>query len=332
MVTTRAGSGRQTLAFAALLIALLAGPPLHAATPGDADALTERGLRFEQGDAVEQDWDRARAYYEEAIAAGSREALWRLGRLLAFDHGDPFDDPATGHDLLRQAAEGGDARAAWDLAVIHHDGRDVPPDPGRAADWARQAAPAIPLASMMLAELFTAGAGVDQDLEAARRHARDAAAGDITAGALMLGRMRLLGEGGPVNIDGAEEALAQAHATGHQQATRMLATLLSDGHHREPDFPRARALLRGRAIAGDPHVQIEFARWLVTWNPDGPEIAMGWFWVQVAAPYRGRFDEGWDALWHELDEALTQRLAATEREEIRATARDWRPGQVPPSF
>lgn len=330
MTTTRSTPRTGRLRLAAALLALLVATPLPAATPADARELTERGLRFEQGEGVTQDWQRAREYYEEAIAAGSIEALWRLGRLLAFDHGDPFDDPAGGHDLLRQAAEAGDARAAWDLAVVHHDGRGVPRDPTRAADWAQQAAPDIPLASMMLAELFAAGDGVDRDPAAARRHARDAAANDIATGALMLGRMRLQGEGGPVDIDGAEQALEQAHATGHQQATRMLATLLSDGRHREPDFPRAREVLRTRAIAGDPHVQIEFARWLVTWNPDGPDIAAGWFWVQVAAPYRGRFDEGWDALWNELHEALSARLDAETRQALTRDAEAWRPGRSPP--
>lgn len=292
----------------------------------EAGTLTRQGLRHERGDGAEQDWDMARAYYERAIDAGDSDALWRLGRLLVFDHGDPFDEPGAGRELLVRGAEAGDARAAWDLALIHFEGRDVERNPARAAAWARRAAPEIPRAAMMLAELHERGDGVERDLSAAREHAATASAGGLGAGALMLGRMQLLGIGGNADPRAAIASLERAHRLGSEQATRMLARALSDGRHLEPDFARARSILAGAAQRGDPNAQLALARWLVTWNPDGPEIAEAWFWVRVAEPYRGAIGAEWDALWQELDAALVDRLDAGARETIRARAAEWQPG------
>lgn len=315
---------------------ILSAHPVSASHAADALApaeLAAEGLRHERGEGVAQDWQAARRFYEQAIAGGDIDAHWRLGRLLTFDHGDPFHAPDQGRELLQRAATAGDPRAAWDLAVIHFSGRDVARDRELAARWAREAAADIPQAALMLAQLLESGDGLEQpDPAGARRAAEQATAGDIGDAWLMLGRMQLQGIGGEADPQEAVASLQHAHELGHERATRMLAMALSDGRFLEPDFERARELLATTARIGEPHVQLAYARWLVTWNPQGPELMPAWFWVQVARPYRGRLDDGWDALWEELDDALTQRLEAAERERVHAAADDWRPGQAVPDF
>lgn len=315
-------------AAAALAAALLGvAGPLGATVAEDPEQLTDLAKQYEDGEGVEQDWQTARELYEQAIEVGGSEALWRLGRLLAFDRDDPFDDPDQGRELLVRGAEAGESRAAYDLATMYFHGRGVEQDRARAAKWAERAADAIPQARMMLADLYHAGDGVEQDRAAAREWAERAAMAGLADALLMAGRMQLLGIGGAADTETALANLQRAHEQGHERATRMLATALSDGRHVEPDFARARDVLESAARKGDPSVQIALARWLVTWNPDGPELRRAWFWVQTARPYRGEFDSGWDNLWNELDTALRERLPEDERAEVREQAEQWQPGE-----
>ena len=320
-------------AMGALILLLSSASVSHAAETLEPAELTAEALRHERGDGVEQDWQAARELYEQAIAGGDVDAHWRLGRLLSFDHGDPFHAPDEGRALLHQAATAGDPRAAWDLAVIHFSGRNVPRDRALAAQWAREAAAEIPQAAMMLAQLLESGEGLEEaDPAGARRAAEQATAGDLGDAWLMLGRMQLQGIGGAAEPRQAIDSLQRAHELGHERATRMLAMALSDDRFVEPDFERARDLLATSARIGEPHVQLAYARWLVTWNPHGPEVRPAWFWVQAARPYRGALDDSWDALWEELDDALGQRLDADERERVQALADDWRPGRPVPEL
>lgn len=322
-----------SVALGGLLLAFAPASLGQAVETPEPTELTAEGLRHERGDGVAQDWETARERYEQAIAGGDIDAHWRLGRLLTFDHDDPFHAPDEGRELLRRAASAGDPRAAWDLAVIHFSGRDVPRDRAQAAQWAREAAAEIPQAAMMLAQLLESGQGLEKaDPAGARQAAEEATAGDLADAWLMLGRMQLQGVGGEADPQQAVDNLQRAHELGHERATRMLAMALSDDRFLEPDFERARALLATRARIGEPHVQLAYARWLVTWNPQGPELARAWFWVQAARPYRGALDAGWDALWEELDEALRERLGADERERVQALAEEWRPGERVPDL
>ncbi|OYQ35321.1 hypothetical protein CHU95_08895 [Niveispirillum lacus] len=123
------------------------------------------------------DMRRALYWYGQAANKGDADAAWTLAELFRGDLGIP-DDMEQAAGWYRKAAEMGHAEAAFDLGLLYTEGYGVERDTSEAARWFQQAADAgIARALYMLGTLYEQGVDGAADLEAARawyRQAQDA--------------------------------------------------------------------------------------------------------------------------------------------------------------
>jgi TPR repeat protein len=112
-----------------------------AAEEGLSQAQYELGLRYGEGDGVEQDYARCVYWYERAAAQGHGPAINNLAD--KYEHGLGIErdlDKAVG--LYRQAAELNVIAAWYSLGRMAAEGRGVPRDLGEAVRWMKLAAQA----------------------------------------------------------------------------------------------------------------------------------------------------------------------------------------------
>lgn len=152
---------------------------------------------------------------QQAKLAEGREALFRGDRATAARlFGEVVD--STGHPTAQLA-----------LARLYLQGIDGARDPARASellDAARgRRSPVQGQAAFELAHLVANGDGVAADPERARALYAEALDLGVAAAGVPLGIMRLKGEGGPVDLEGAQRALERAAADGNPWAMVRLA-------------------------------------------------------------------------------------------------------------
>jgi hypothetical protein len=98
----------------------------QSATGGDPQALFELGNRYEQGDGVEHDIERAAQYLRLAAERGHHEAQYRLGLMYAGGLGLPRDREQS-YEWLRVAAAGEGRTALLAAALGEAVAADLPP-------------------------------------------------------------------------------------------------------------------------------------------------------------------------------------------------------------
>ena len=110
-------------------------------------------------------------------------------------------------DVLRQAAEQGDATAQYRLGAIYANGESVPADYAKAVRWYRLAAEqGLAMAQGALGGMYAIGRGVPQDDVEAARWLRLAAEQGYAAAQGALGGMYMHGRGVPHDASGLESA------------------------------------------------------------------------------------------------------------------------------
>lgn len=109
------------------------------AAQGDAQAQSNLGMLYYNGQGVPQDYGKARQWYEQAAAQGDAMAQNNLGYLYLDGKGVPKDEQ-TGVEWIRKAAEQGDANGQDSLGEMYRDGRGVSQDNVRAYMWFNLAA------------------------------------------------------------------------------------------------------------------------------------------------------------------------------------------------
>ncbi|MBB4123152.1 peptidoglycan-binding protein [Martelella radicis] len=136
-----------------------------AARGGNAGALYEIGMRFQEGLGLTRDPAEAAVWFDEAAERGSAPAAFQLGSL--YEKGIGVDrDPARAITLYRTAARAGNVSAMHNLAVMLANGAGSgKPDFAEAAKWFGEAAEhGVADSQFNLAILHARGAGVDADL------------------------------------------------------------------------------------------------------------------------------------------------------------------------
>ena len=154
----------------------------RASTVGNAKAMYDIGLLYDQGLGVSQNYARAMACYREAAAAGDTYAMTAVGVLYARGHGVPRDR-GTAATWFRRAAGRGNAVAMVNLGVLYRHGWGVPRDYGRALWWWRKAAAGGDADAMNdVGCLYDSGLGVPENhWEAAMWWWRAAGRGNLSA-------------------------------------------------------------------------------------------------------------------------------------------------------
>ena len=135
----------------------------RAGTVGNARAMYDIGLLYDQGLGVPQNYAKAMAWYREAAAAGDTYAMTAVGVLYAKGHGVPQDRGAAA-TWFRRAAERGNAVAMVNLGVLYRRGWGVPRDyPGAMWWWRKAAASGDADAMNDVGCLYDSGLGVPEN-------------------------------------------------------------------------------------------------------------------------------------------------------------------------
>ena len=147
----------------------------QAAELGNADALNELGLLYNDGKGVAQDYVKAREYYEQASALGSQHAMYNLAWM--YENGQGVEaDGKKAAELYEQAADLGSVDAMYNLGELYHDGFGVEQDYTAAVLWFRKAADlGADNAMFALGVMFKNGEGVTQDYAKAHEYYERAA-------------------------------------------------------------------------------------------------------------------------------------------------------------
>jgi TPR repeat protein len=135
-----------------------------AAALGDAAGLTNAARGYATGEGVARDdVSRPVDLYSKAVAKGVPEAAVNLGVLYLDGKWVPRDDPKAA-DWFHKAAEKGEPAAQTKLGIVYLLGRGVGHDDNEAAKWLRKAADQNFAPAMNLLEkLYATGRGVEKD-------------------------------------------------------------------------------------------------------------------------------------------------------------------------
>jgi len=134
-----------------------------------------RGVEFEEGDAVEQDYEAAARWYRQAADSGFAPAQYNLAKL--YQRGLGVEQNLERAALwYRKAAEQGDGEAQNNLGVLYATGQGVAHDDGEAVRWYRLAAEQDdPEGTTNLGTMYLQGRAVERDFAQAFQLFRKAA-------------------------------------------------------------------------------------------------------------------------------------------------------------
>lgn len=210
-----------------------------------------RAYLFGQG--VEQDLERGSRLMMTAVerTPNNVDAQFLLGR--AYQNGWGIAaDPTAAFRHMKLAADGGDARARWNVG-------------------------------MMLLN----GDGVAQNPALARQYVRRSAEDGYIDGMISMAVMLALGQGGEIDAAGARRWYARAAEEGSAHALRGLGMMLLIGEGGPSDPVTGAAYLDLAAKAGDelaPQLQQRLAGQIGTLNPAAVEAAKGRWLREHGAP------------------------------------------------
>jgi len=138
------------------------------ADQGDALSMRNLGRFYANGAGVEQDYVKAREWFEKAVNKGFAGAMVDLGRLYANGEG-VAQDYAKAREWYEKGADKGEAIAMAKLGELYDKGQGVEQDYVKAREWIEKAADKdYALAMWILGMDYESGTGVAQDYAKAR--------------------------------------------------------------------------------------------------------------------------------------------------------------------
>jgi TPR repeat protein len=187
------------------------------AAAGSRRALYELGRAY----AANHQLPEAIGTYRKAADKGSTSAMVELGVLLANGSG-VARDPAQARKLFERAAEAGNPRGVANLAALSTSA-GAPADPGKArALLAKAAETNSAEAQYQLGVMIADGVGGPKDDVAARALFEKAAAQDHPAALERMGAFAQSGRGGPQDSSAAKTYYEKAAALGNEDAKAAL--------------------------------------------------------------------------------------------------------------
>lgn len=288
------------------------------AEAGNADALCEISGMYARGDGVEQS-DEKEVEYLKAAAAGSTEAMVKLGDIYRNGWSGVRESPKTAYKYYGQAARAGNASGMFYLAMCLEHGIGVDKTPAMAVKWYRAAADSGNLAAYgALGDGYRYGFLGDTDYEKAMEvYLEGSIAGDENC-SVKIGDMYRDGIGVEQNLNEAAQWYCRAGEQGYPDS--MVYDLLTDMGFRTNgtgfkqgemaytlgDYARALEILAPLAEEGDGDAQALLGD--MYYFGDGVEeskdTAMAWF--RLAADQgnpHGLFGVGFSLLHESSDES-----------------------------
>ena len=261
------------------------------ADAGDANALFELGMRFYEGDGVEQSQENAFLLWKKAATQGLALAQCNLGACYgngygvkqsykkaaewykkAAEQGDPDAQLNLGIyyyngngvrqsyekavQLYKKAAEQGNASAQFCLGVCYEFGEGVEQSYEKAAEWYEKAAEqGDPDAKRSLGNCYYNGNGVEQSYEKAVQWYKKAAELGNPDAQFYLGAFYERGEGVEQSYEKAAEWYEKAAKQGNASAQCYLGYCYYSGSGVEQSFKKAVSWYKKAAKQGDSGAQ-----------------------------------------------------------------------------
>lgn len=213
------------------------------ANGGDALAMRAMGLKYQIGDGVAQDRDRALRWFGKAAAAGNAAAMNDLGLFYARGEGveKDLEEAFRWH---HRAADRGVVSAMFNVAVMLEHGKGVAEDDAQAVKWYKKAVENDHLAALFnLAVMTLKGEGTPADSKEALSLMRRAADGGNADAMYAIGWFYSSGQGVPKDLEEATRWYRQAAANGHGDAAYNLGMMHANGQGVPRDLEAAAQLI-----------------------------------------------------------------------------------------
>lgn len=220
-----------------------------AAERGHADALAYLAESYKDGDAVDQDLNKAIDLYADSFAAGNASAKCQIG-LIYRDYADVYNMEQA-IQYLSQAAQLEDGGCEFDLAYTYD---ELTREYDKARHWYEIAVAGNDGAAMTnLGLMYQDGRGVNQDIEKARTLFLGAIEQGDSSGHVNLGRMYENGWGVERDYSQAFYHYSEGTELNNDQAMHNLANLYLTGRHVEKDRAKANELFKKAAARGNQY-------------------------------------------------------------------------------
>lgn len=217
---------------------------IREARDGSAEAEYSIGLMYARGQGIEKDYPAALSWFQKSYDHGCANAAYFMGKMHLLGMGTA-KDPLKAKSYFEAVADQ-DARAMYELAIMHFTGADLPRDLTESARWMRSAAEAGNAeAQFVLGQYYKAGAGVGKDIPEAVRWLTSAALNRHKGAQILLGNMYRTGDG--VGVDIAESDRWYDMADGKSNVKGRDGARVRAGPAR-PDPPGPSGATRRRAI------------------------------------------------------------------------------------
>lgn len=189
-------------------------------------AIWELALRYQNGEGVRQNFDKAFGLFEKAAALGDPEALFNVGTYWENGIGVPQRDLANAAFYYFRAALAGSVEGVYALGVCFGEGIGFPRNEKFAAElFAYSARRGISEGAYSFGQCLLHGRGVKRDVKAAFCWLMQAAESGFAPAQLSVGLCFLRGEGVKRDPDAAREFLRQAAEGGDELAAVELKRL-----------------------------------------------------------------------------------------------------------
>jgi len=215
----------------------------YAAAAGNSTARHYLAMQYLNGLGIEADEEKALRLLSAAAAKGYRSSIEELAKYY-LDDAHPERDRARGIRWLTALGRMGDRRACRDLERRYRHGIDVTANITEALMWLEKAALKGDVAAQFqMAVVAATGAGEEEgDLNQSRMWFEMAAENGHAIAMVNLGRFRMKGIGGPVDLEGAREMLELSVEAGEMAAYAVLGEF--HAYYADPaDIAAAREIL-----------------------------------------------------------------------------------------
>jgi len=247
----------------------------HLADQGDDDASYNLGLRYHTGDGVEQDFAKAKEYYERAAEHSHPNALCNLGIMYSQGHGVEVDEQ-IGALLIRQAADQGQPNAQLTLAGMYYEGEGVEQDYVKAFEYYELAeANGLSDAKISLGHMYLGGLGTEKDEVKAAALFEEMAKRGNTQCQYLAGKAAYEGHtpDGEPDLERAAYWFMKAADGGDAGAMVQMAAMFQEGEGVEQSDHQSIVMMGRAALAGDDNALNEIARYSETLDQHLEDLA-----------------------------------------------------------
>ena len=172
------------------------------AAQGDSDAEFYLGLVYARGQGIDRDFRLAREWMQRSESQGNSNAAYFLGKIYLRGYGLENPIPSEAAKLFEKAADSGDIRAMYELALLFMNGNGVARDLSKTYNLLLDSANGGHLeAQFVLGQLYKTGAGTDRDPSQAVRWLSAAAMHGHKGAQILLGDMYAMGDGVDKDVD-----------------------------------------------------------------------------------------------------------------------------------